>query len=140
MSYARQHLAPWAETETSGLQRAMACLAFDGDTSCQPYAALFSREAWDELAEAFTLESRALDALPPDSPFTAHLQAGLSALKVGPSNSYPPGNLDDANWEVGETSSLLVLVCCATAFSCFARLPSCVLFDCVKVSSLDPRP
>jgi macrophage erythroblast attacher len=71
-----------AETETAELQRAMACLAFKGDTACQPYAQLFSHTAWDELVESFTRENHALNALPGDSLLTAHLQAGLSALKV----------------------------------------------------------
>lgn len=79
---ARQHLAPWAETETAELQRAMACLAFGGDTSRQPYAACFSQAPWDDALDAFARENHALNALPGDSLLSAHLQAGLSALKV----------------------------------------------------------
>jgi len=82
VAYSRKHLAPWASTEAVEMPRAMACLAFGADTTCQPYARLFTQDAWDDVTEAFTQECHTLNALPGDSLLAVHLQAGLSALKV----------------------------------------------------------
>lgn len=82
IGYAQHHLAPWANQYPVELQRASALLAFGPETTCPPYAALYSDERWAEPVDLFKSELFRLHSLPPASLLEVHLQAGLSALKT----------------------------------------------------------
>ncbi|KAL6779940.1 hypothetical protein ACKKBG_A14385 [Auxenochlorella protothecoides x Auxenochlorella symbiontica] len=80
--YARRHLAPWAATQMGEMQAAAATLAFPGDARARRGTGLFADSQWQELVEALKQEVYRLYSLPPISPLTIHLQAGLAALNA----------------------------------------------------------
>jgi hypothetical protein len=82
ITYARKHLATFADTNMKEIQTAMATLAFKKETTCDKYKDLFAPEKWDDLITNFRLDNYQVYGLPTQSVLTRNLEVGLSSLKT----------------------------------------------------------
>lgn len=83
--HCRKHLMPHAAAVHNGPQRlrqAMALLAFDHDTLCPPYKALYDPSRWLKLASAFRSTFLQNHQLLPMPILNLGLWAGMAALKL----------------------------------------------------------
>lgn len=64
------------------IQRFMALLAFEPNTSCQPYKDMYSERKWLELEVAFKRDNYKLHGLTRESTIEIMLKAGLASLKT----------------------------------------------------------
>lgn len=83
VTYARQHLAPWAPQHMAELQRALATLALTASTKVAPYKALFSEQQWTALLDLFYKELYRLHNLLPESQLEIHLQVCADCSSSG---------------------------------------------------------
>jgi len=88
ITYARKHLAAFAETNMKEIQTAMATLAFKKETTCDKYKDLFASEKWEDLIANFQADNYQVYGLSTQATLTRNLEIGLSALKTW--NCYDP--------------------------------------------------
>jgi macrophage erythroblast attacher len=82
IKHARRHFTVLEEEQQSSLQQVMGLLAFQADTTVEPYRSLFDPKRWVKLMRQFREDNFRLFNLSATSVFAITLQCGLSALKT----------------------------------------------------------
>ncbi|KAL9890263.1 E3 ubiquitin-protein transferase MAEA isoform X1 [Glossina fuscipes] len=80
--HARKHFPAFEKTQIKEICECMALLAYQPDTTIEPYKSLFGMKRWKELVIKFRNENYRLFQLSTQSLLTVAIQAGLSALKT----------------------------------------------------------
>uniref|UniRef100_A0A1A9W3K9 E3 ubiquitin-protein transferase MAEA n=1 Tax=Glossina brevipalpis TaxID=37001 RepID=A0A1A9W3K9_9MUSC len=80
--HARKHFPAFEKTQIKEICECMALLAYQPDTTIEPYKSLFGLKRWKELVIKFRNENYRLFQLSTQSLLTVAVQAGLSALKT----------------------------------------------------------
>lgn len=80
LKYARTHLAPFASTHMTEIQKLMACLLWPGKLDRSPYAGFLSPSDWDKLSEELTRQFCGLLGQSYESPLCVALAAGVQCL------------------------------------------------------------
>ncbi|KAI8617981.1 CTLH/CRA C-terminal to lish motif domain-containing protein [Chytriomyces sp. MP71] len=82
ITYLKKHLTPCADVHLKEVQLAAALLAFESDTICTRYKAVFDAVRWDALISQFRANNCTINSLTTQPMLHTSLQAGLSALKT----------------------------------------------------------
>lgn len=80
--HARKHFPVFEKTQIKEICECMALLAYQPDTSIEPYRSLFDTKRWNDLVLKFRNENYRLFQLSSQSLLSIAVQAGLSSLKT----------------------------------------------------------
>lgn len=78
LSYARENLSPFVNSEMDSIQKLMGCLLYVKDPSNSPYASFFAPAQWTKISHSFTRECCHLLGLSQESP----LQTVVTAVRI----------------------------------------------------------
>jgi len=82
IAYARKNIVPIGTEYFDELKQAVALLAFESTTLCEPYASIFSKARWNDLIEQFKSDNYSLHGLTNEALLSILLKAGISSLKT----------------------------------------------------------
>ncbi|KAK1262447.1 hypothetical protein QJS04_geneDACA001073 [Acorus gramineus] len=82
LKYARTHLAPFASSHMSEVQKLMACLLWSGRLDRSPYTEFLSPTHWEKLADELTRQYCNLLGQSNESPLGVAVAAGVQGLPV----------------------------------------------------------
>lgn len=82
VKHARKYFVAFEKDQLKEICECMALLAFQPDTTIEPYKKYFDSERWDDLVLNFRNENYRLFQLSSQSLLSVAIQAGLSALKT----------------------------------------------------------
>eukprot|EP00871_Galdieria_phlegrea_P004299 jgi/Galph1/4870/GphlegSOOS_G3585.1 len=82
IAHAKKNLTNCSKEQFQQVQRVLALLAFPENTTCQPYAYLYSTDRWKDLIQRFLTEYYISSGLTKESLLEIVMKAGLSALKT----------------------------------------------------------
>ncbi|KAF2071499.1 hypothetical protein CYY_007177 [Polysphondylium violaceum] len=94
INYSRTHLSPNSSSNMKEIQRAMATLAFQKDTTCERYKYLFDSQRWSDLIAQFKNDNFQLHSLTSKSLLDITMQSGLSVLKTESCGEEETKNID----------------------------------------------
>ncbi|KAJ3123774.1 hypothetical protein HK100_011489, partial [Physocladia obscura] len=80
LAYAQTAFAPFKIAHLKDIQKLMCCFAYSNNIAQSPYKALYSHDAWSDLAHIFTRDFCLLLHLPPESPLQTCVSVGVNAL------------------------------------------------------------
>lgn len=92
--HARKHFPAFEKTQIKEICECMALLAYQPDTTIEPYRSLFDMNRWSNLVLKFRNENYRLFQLSAQSLLSIAVQAGLSSLKTPQCYSFNCKNLN----------------------------------------------
>lgn len=124
ISHAKKYLLPYRTSYPQEVQQACGLLAFPPGTRAPAYAALYSQDRWQILANLFSQTHNTLLSLPSSPLLHIALSAGLSALKTPSCHSQNKNSaLAHSSYASTKSSSFTAPVCpiCSTELNSMAK-------------------